>query len=482
MAQGPTRKASRSTIWLRDYVDFAQVSQSTLKSPGRAPTTADKFLMWDDVAAAYVWVDAREIVAQHTSDFDPSSGESCYSLNTTAVTTKDDARYLLDLQVQSLRCVSVSTAGHLRAEDTYKLAVGSGLDLFMRHDGTECDVWSTIAGRDDEAALRVGWDIETDRTSLTATAPNRPYLYSQSCLDVGHTESGGTWASSFRFFPYTRPAAGNPGPGLWTINHNRASQGWSIGMTDTANDYYCMMVQSGTTELTFFAADVQAFSAGQTGLRLGGTTNSQIRTYSPSGAVTGRLIIEPGGGLEPTGDYVFVQTQGSVATKTAGRSPFTVYDKGNNVYLFRVFHADETYPGIGVQGDDYVLLDNNGTAQGTTHLRYASANSRVELTVDGTLAAAWPGRIVAVDRYTSNQTLTAANHTVFGDTDGGSFTVSLPAGVAGTEYRIVNTGTSGNNLTIAPNGSELLIGANSNFTLSDGEALIVAYDATEGWY
>jgi hypothetical protein len=92
------------------------------------------------------------------------------------------------------------------------------------------------------------------------------------------------------------------------------------------------------------------------------------------------------------------------------------------------------------------------------------------------------GRILNVTRYTTTQTLGANDHHVAGDTDGGAFTITLLAGVAGTEHRIANTGTSGNNLIIAPDGAELLIGVNSNFTLLDGEALHVVYEATEGWF
>lgn len=91
------------------------------------------------------------------------------------------------------------------------------------------------------------------------------------------------------------------------------------------------------------------------------------------------------------------------------------------------------------------------------------------------------GRIVNTSRYTSNQTLDATNHVVMGDTDGGAFTVTLPAGVDGTNYKISNVGSSGNALTLAPDGSELLVGANANFDLLDGETLDLFYETTEGW-
>ena len=92
------------------------------------------------------------------------------------------------------------------------------------------------------------------------------------------------------------------------------------------------------------------------------------------------------------------------------------------------------------------------------------------------------GRIRTTTRITGNTILDETNHEVFCDTDGGAFTVTLPAGVDGTNYRITNTGSSGNAVTLTPDGSELLIGENSNFTLLDGDVLIITNETTEGWW
>jgi hypothetical protein len=93
------------------------------------------------------------------------------------------------------------------------------------------------------------------------------------------------------------------------------------------------------------------------------------------------------------------------------------------------------------------------------------------------------GRLVGVTRQTGTPyTALDTDHHIFMNTDGQASTVNLPAGVAGTEYRIVNTGTSSNSLTVTPNGSENLLGANSSFTLNDGESLIIVYDSNDGWF
>ena len=90
--------------------------------------------------------------------------------------------------------------------------------------------------------------------------------------------------------------------------------------------------------------------------------------------------------------------------------------------------------------------------------------------------------IVTIDGVATNTTLTALHHNVFVNTDSADVTITLPAGVAGTEYRIVNVGTATNNVAITPDGSEDLIGANINWNLFDSEALIIVYDTARGWY
>ena len=91
------------------------------------------------------------------------------------------------------------------------------------------------------------------------------------------------------------------------------------------------------------------------------------------------------------------------------------------------------------------------------------------------------GRIVNTTRITGNTTLDATNHNVFCDTDGGAFTVTLPAGVDGTQYVIYNTGSSGNAVTVAPDGAELLLGDNSNYDILDDDDEQITFEPTEGW-
>ena len=84
----------------------------------------------------------------------------------------------------------------------------------------------------------------------------------------------------------------------------------------------------------------------------------------------------------------------------------------------------------------------------------------------------------------SPYTILATDHVIFCDTDGGAIEVDLPAGVEGTHYKLINCGSSGNDLTVDPDGTEQLYSAGAGVasTLADGEVISIHYNATEGWF
>lgn len=82
----------------------------------------------------------------------------------------------------------------------------------------------------------------------------------------------------------------------------------------------------------------------------------------------------------------------------------------------------------------------------------------------------------------SSYTALATDSILFVDTDDGAKAIYLPPGVNGKMYRAINCGSSGNDVTLVPNGGELLMGTNTSQILSDGENLDIAYEPTEGWW
>jgi hypothetical protein len=95
------------------------------------------------------------------------------------------------------------------------------------------------------------------------------------------------------------------------------------------------------------------------------------------------------------------------------------------------------------------------------------------------------GRIVKtirIDSGDSPYTVLDSDHEIFCDTDGGAIIVNLLAGIDGRTHIIKNVGTSGNIVTLSPDGSDLLFGENSDYIILDrGDDEQITYETTEGW-
>jgi hypothetical protein len=87
-----------------------------------------------------------------------------------------------------------------------------------------------------------------------------------------------------------------------------------------------------------------------------------------------------------------------------------------------------------------------------------------------------------VGTVTGDTTLDKSIRTVYCDTTSVAITITLPPGEDFMQYRIINTGATGKNVTITPSGSELLLGANSTQTLSPGDVIIIEFELTSGWW
>tara|TARA_R110002126_G_scaffold165222_1_gene313085 strand:- start:686 stop:1069 length:384 start_codon:yes stop_codon:yes gene_type:complete len=78
---------------------------------------------------------------------------------------------------------------------------------------------------------------------------------------------------------------------------------------------------------------------------------------------------------------------------------------------------------------------------------------------------------------TATYTVLFTDSVIFFDTDSTAITVTLPAGSADYDYTFKNVGSSGNNITLVPNGIEIVEDA----TIYDGESFHLRSDTTEGW-
>ncbi len=199
------------------------------------------------------------------------------------------------------------------------------------------------------------------------------------------------------------------------------------------------------------------------------STNAGMTILTPS-SNTGSIFFGDENGNQP-GKIQYNHSGNLLSFDTQGATRLTI----NNVSNFKM----STGTLSGAAADSVQLASQDWNGAGTAAL-FIRGEENVDY-IFGSVFTRSGGLNVKTTRTTTTATLDATNYDVPCDTDGGAFTVTLEAGVAGTVHRISNTGTSANNLTIAPDGAELLIGVNSNFTLFDGESLTIIYEGSEGW-
>ena len=92
--------------------------------------------------------------------------------------------------------------------------------------------------------------------------------------------------------------------------------------------------------------------------------------------------------------------------------------------------------------------------------------------------------VTRIDDTDSPYTVLSTDLVIFCDTDGGAIEADLPAGTDGRHCKLINCGSSGNDLTVDPDGVEELYGAGAGVaaTLADGEVIDVHFQSVEGWY
>ena len=92
--------------------------------------------------------------------------------------------------------------------------------------------------------------------------------------------------------------------------------------------------------------------------------------------------------------------------------------------------------------------------------------------------------VTRIDDTDSPYAMLSTDLVIFCDTDGGAIEVDLEAGIDGRHCKLINCGSSGNDLTVDPNGTEELYGEGAGVasTLDDGEVIDIHFDSTEGWY
>lgn len=85
------------------------------------------------------------------------------------------------------------------------------------------------------------------------------------------------------------------------------------------------------------------------------------------------------------------------------------------------------------------------------------------------------------ERVTSSSFTITDEDEIFADTTTTAITLSLPEGIDGRRIRIHNLGEVGNNVTLVPDGTDLLFGVNNSEVLYDTEVVFITYETDSGW-
>lgn len=187
-----------------------------------------------------------------------------------------------------------------------------------------------------------------------------------------------------------------------------------------------------------------------------------IETYLNLKATTTGVLPD---GLSPNAELWIVISSTVVECLT---DSFTDAGTGTHTLTPKTEYTNSTALGYNAQPDD-----DNQVMLGDTNV--------TEVKTTGSISAA--GLTLSTTRVTSSPyTILASDYNIYVDTDGGDITVNLPVGADGKTYRIVNVGSSDNDVTLVPNGAELLNGVNANESIFDGEKFILSYETTEGWW
>ncbi len=165
-----------------------------------------------------------------------------------------------------------------------------------------------------------------------------------------------------------------------------------------------------------------------------------------------------------------ITVEGNVLVETAPTSP-------NQVLRLADVGA------LAAPGDaEYLVVSLNGTLTNERKLTEGAGISFNDGGAGGNFTIAADGSVTKIRITSGPYAVLSTDVVIFANSDAGDVVVNLPAGVDSKYYKIVNTGTSGNQVTVNPNGAEHLGGVNSGFILNDGEFEEWIYDSTDGWY
>ena len=216
--------------------------------------------------------------------------------------------------------------------------------------------------------------------------------------------------------------------------------------------------------------------------------NTTLTNVSASGTVTFSSLISAGVVINAAGGQLSTTTTPSFSAVniTTGTLPISAINATGTPSSSTFLRGDGSWSTVSTTGATTSILAGNGSGGYSnvvvgSGLSYAPGNSTLSVTVS-------PHAVIL---YTTNQTLSAVNNTIF-MFNGSSLYVTLPSAASMFNTTISSTTTitiknlNASALTIVPNGSSTIDGAGGNFTLANngvnnGNSIDIFSDGTNYW-
>ncbi len=280
------------------------------------------------------------------------------------------------------------------------------------------------------------------------------------------------------------------------------SPGAQLDVYNSGNATIKLATNSGSSAdggLLRFYQSAASFIMGQIKVIPGSSYNNSLMTFSVangSRALLDRMVIDNNGnvGIGTTNpNYRLTVTDGSAPETSAqdiagavisvqgdGKAYFMGRDTTNDIeFIMGTSSLGTTFAGS-MTAHDFQLRTNNTTR---VTIQKTSGNVGIGTTApDSTLHVSGSVGFKVVS--TNNSSYTAGNETIIlANASGAGVTIALPVASTCTDrvYTVKKSDSSGNTVTIDPNGSELIEGATTKVISAQYETVTIISDGTAWW-
>jgi hypothetical protein len=255
-----------------------------------------------------------------------------------------------------------------------------------------------------------------------------------------------------------------------------------LGPEDGSDDTLLQLATNLLTVNGNASVDEDAFLAFTAGSQVGLGTNAPSSSY--------KVHVKRNSSGEPT-RALLVENISTTSTSIASAMTFKATSTGNMAnghgpgFLWAIQDNAGVERFIGRTAFYRNGADNSGKYElavyqtGTRNIVMTADGSKVvdffgDVNVTGVVKSE-SGRIKNTTRYTATQAIPVTDDQIYCN---GTFTVTLPTGIDGQTFRIINSGTG----TITITSAENIVGSTEDVVLNAGDVIILTFETTDKWW